>query len=82
MAETNVAEVRDLMSFKFAAYILLLGVLPSVLLWKAQIAYRAWHRELLGKLVVSGACVVAWARWRWSTIKGCRRCFAITMNCA
>jgi len=59
MAETNVAEVRDLMSLKFAAYILLLGVLPSVLLWKAQIAYRPWHRELLGKLVVSGACVVA-----------------------
>ena len=58
MAETNVAEVRDLMSFKFAAYILLLGVLPSVLLWKAQIAYRPWHRELLGKLLVSGACVV------------------------
>ncbi|MEG1102858.1 MAG: DUF1705 domain-containing protein, partial [Comamonas sp.] len=26
MAETNVAEVRDLMSLKFAAYILLLGV--------------------------------------------------------
>ena len=24
-----------------------------------QAAYRAWHRELLGKLVVSGACVVA-----------------------
>ncbi|MCO1624023.1 MAG: phosphoethanolamine--lipid A transferase [Pseudomonas alloputida] len=58
MAETNIAEVRDLMSFKFAAYILLLGVLPSVLLWKAKIAYRPWHRELLGKLVVSGACVV------------------------
>lgn len=59
MAETNVSEVRDLLSFKFAAYILLLGVLPSILLWKAPIAYRAWHREVLGKLVVSGACVVA-----------------------
>jgi lipid A ethanolaminephosphotransferase len=59
MAETNVAEVRDLMSFKFAAYILLLGVLPSVLVCKAQIAYRRWQRELLGKLLVSGACVVA-----------------------
>ena len=59
IAETNVAEVRDLLSFKFFAYILLLGVLPSVLLWKAPIAYRAWHRELLGKLVVSASCVVA-----------------------
>lgn len=59
IAETNVAEVRDLLSFKFVAYILLLGVLPSFLLWKAPIAYRAWHRELLGKLVVSASCVVA-----------------------
>ncbi|MDM9592980.1 phosphoethanolamine--lipid A transferase [Pseudomonas guariconensis] len=59
MAETNVAEVRDLLSIKFALYIGLLGVLPSVLLWKARIAYRPWHRELLGKLVVSGACVAA-----------------------
>lgn len=59
IAETNVAEVRDLLSFKFFAYILLLGVLPSVLLWKAPIAYRAWHRELPGKLVVSASCVVA-----------------------
>ncbi len=59
IAETNVAEVRDLLSLKFAGYILVLGVLPSLLLWKAPIAYRAWHRELLGKLVVSASCVVA-----------------------
>ncbi|MCA4078514.1 DUF1705 domain-containing protein, partial [Pseudomonas kurunegalensis] len=44
IAETNVAEVRDLLSLKFALYILGLGVLPSVLLWKAPIAYRPWHR--------------------------------------
>ncbi|TFF40052.1 phosphoethanolamine transferase [Pseudomonas sp. RIT623] len=59
VAETNAAEVRDLLSLKFVLYILLLGVLPSLLVWKANIAYRPWHRELLGKLVVSGACVVA-----------------------
>ncbi len=82
MAETNVAEVRDLMSFKFAGYILLLGVLPSVLLWKAQIAYRPWHRELLGKLLVSGACVVTIGSVALVNYQGCRRCFAITMNCA
>ncbi|QCI14005.1 phosphoethanolamine--lipid A transferase [Pseudomonas putida] len=59
IAETNVSEVRDLLSLKFAGYILLLGVLPSVVLWKAPIAYRPWHRELLGKLVVGASCVVA-----------------------
>ncbi|MGE7993939.1 phosphoethanolamine transferase [Pseudomonas sp. NPDC089554] len=59
IAETNPAEVRDLLSLKFALYILGLGVLPSLLVIKAPIVYRTWHRELLGKLVVSGACVVA-----------------------
>ncbi|MBK5011008.1 phosphoethanolamine--lipid A transferase [Pseudomonas sp. S60] len=58
MAETNVAEVRDLMSLKFALYILGLGVVPSLLLWKAPVVYRTWQRELLGKLVISAACVV------------------------
>ncbi|WP_422403711.1 phosphoethanolamine transferase [Pseudomonas sp. GZD-209] len=59
VAETNVAEVRDLLSIKFALYIVLLGVLPSLLVWKAKIAYRPWYREVLGKLVVAGACVAA-----------------------
>ncbi|MFJ3449101.1 phosphoethanolamine transferase [Pseudomonas sichuanensis] len=59
VAETNVAEVRDLLSIKFVLYIVLLGVLPSVLVWKAKIAYRPWYREVLGKLVVTGACVAA-----------------------
>ncbi|MFF7107564.1 phosphoethanolamine transferase [Pseudomonas sichuanensis] len=59
VAETNVAEVRDLLSIKFALYIVLLGVLPSLLVWKAKIAYRPWYREVLGKLVVTGACVAA-----------------------
>ena len=59
VAETNIAEVRDLLSFKFVLYISVLGLLPSLLVWKAPIVYRPWHRELFGKLVISGACVVA-----------------------
>ena len=82
MAETNVAEVRDLLSIKFALYIGLLGVLPSVLLWKARIAYRPWHRELLGKLVVSGACVAALGSVALVNYRGCLRCFATTMKSA
>jgi lipid A ethanolaminephosphotransferase len=37
------------------AYLLLLGVLPSFLLWKLPINYRRWHRELLSKVIVSVA---------------------------
>ncbi|MDB6445742.1 phosphoethanolamine--lipid A transferase [Pseudomonas sp. 21TX0197] len=51
-AETNATEVRDLLSLKLFAYLGLLGVLPSWLLWKIPINYRRWPRELLSKLLV------------------------------
>ncbi|MFI8226738.1 phosphoethanolamine transferase [Pseudomonas sp. NPDC085632] len=56
-AETNVTEVRDLLSLKLFAYVLLLGVLPSWLLWKVPVNYRRWHRELISKVIVSVASV-------------------------
>ncbi|MBO0366169.1 phosphoethanolamine--lipid A transferase [Pseudomonas putida] len=59
VAETNISEVRDLLSLKFIGYIVLLGLLPAALVWKAPIAYRPWHREVFGKLLVGGACAVA-----------------------
>ncbi|OLF55655.1 phosphoethanolamine transferase [Pseudomonas chlororaphis] len=52
-AETNATEVRGLLSLKLLGYILLLGVLPSWLVWKTPVSYRRWHRELLSKLLVS-----------------------------
>ncbi|UVM49080.1 phosphoethanolamine--lipid A transferase [Pseudomonas sp. B21-015] len=54
-AETNATEVRDLLSLKLFVYIVLLGVLPSWLLWKIPVNYRRWHRELLSKVLVSVA---------------------------
>ncbi|MGE8151469.1 phosphoethanolamine transferase [Pseudomonas vancouverensis] len=57
-AETNATEVRDLLSVKLFAYIVFLGVLPSLILWKTPIAYRRWHRELLSKALVTFASAV------------------------
>lgn len=54
-AETNATEVRDLLSLKLFAYILVLGVVPSLLLWKVPVNYRRWHRELFSKVIVSVA---------------------------
>ncbi|MBT2341300.1 MULTISPECIES: phosphoethanolamine transferase [Pseudomonas] len=54
-AETNVTEVRDLLSLKLFGYIGLLGVLPSWLLFKTPINYRRWPKELLSKLLVGVA---------------------------
>ncbi|MGF6284872.1 lipid A ethanolaminephosphotransferase [Pseudomonas silensiensis] len=56
-AQTNATEVRDLLSIKLLVYIVLLGVLPSILLWKTPVSYRRWHRELLSKVLVSVASV-------------------------
>lgn len=55
--ETNATEVRDLLSLKLLAYIVLLGVVPTVLLYKTPIVYRSLPRELLSKLLVSVATV-------------------------
>ena len=54
-AETNATEVRDLLSVKLGFYILLLGIVPSLLLYKTPINYRVWYRELFGKLLASVA---------------------------
>ncbi|AVB19432.1 MULTISPECIES: phosphoethanolamine transferase [Pseudomonas syringae group] len=58
-AETNVTEVQGLLSLKLVVYIALLGVLPSLILWKLPISYRRWHLELFSKLVVVVVCCVA-----------------------
>ncbi|WP_210643315.1 phosphoethanolamine--lipid A transferase [Pseudomonas sp. Tri1] len=59
-AETNATEVRDLLSLKLFAYLGLLGVLPSWLLYKTPINYRRWPKELLSKLIfgVASAAVI------------------------
>ncbi|MBM3105187.1 phosphoethanolamine--lipid A transferase [Pseudomonas sp. V1] len=55
--ETNVTEVRDLLSVKLGLYILLLAVVPALLLYKTPINYRVWYRELFAKLISSVACI-------------------------
>lgn len=55
-AETNATEVWDLLSPTLFMYIVLLGILPSVLLWKTPIYYRTLYRDLLSKLLVSISC--------------------------
>jgi len=43
---TNTAETADLITFKLVWYVLLLGGLPTVLLWACTIAYRPLGQEL------------------------------------
>jgi arylsulfatase len=48
--ETNTNEALDLFSLKFVIYFILLGVLPSFLIYKAKISYQSHKQEILTKL--------------------------------
>ena len=48
--ETNVSESMDLLSFKLLAYFLLLGIVPSVWIYKVKIEYGAFKTEILTRL--------------------------------
>ena len=48
--QTNTAESMDLLNFKLLFHFVLLGVLPSVLIYKAKIHYGSLKTELLSKL--------------------------------
>ncbi len=50
--ETDYAETRDLLTWKMAVYVSLLGILPAWLLWRVPIRWRCPQRELLSKLIV------------------------------
>lgn len=49
MIETDVSEASELFSFKLVIYFFLLGVVPAILIYKTQIIYRSFARELINK---------------------------------
>jgi lipid A ethanolaminephosphotransferase len=57
--ETNPGEAEALFSGRLVAYLLLLGALPSALVWALPVAYKPFLRGLLNKVLVVFACVAA-----------------------
>jgi lipid A ethanolaminephosphotransferase len=56
---TNTAESSDLLAPKLFAYVLLLGLLPSLLLWRTRIRPAGWWQALRGRLLLgAGALIV------------------------
>lgn len=55
--ETNITEARDLFSLPLAFYVLLLGVLPALFVWKAPISDRDWRSALLARTKLAGAAL-------------------------
>ncbi len=48
--QTNINESLDLFRIKVVLYVLLLGVLPSLLVYKAKIEYKSFGKEIFAKL--------------------------------
>ncbi len=48
--QTDVSEAFDLMSWKLFAYLILLGLLPSYIIYKTPLVYRGFKKELISKL--------------------------------
>ena len=48
--ETNSSETADLLTWKMGGYFLFLGLLPSIIIYKIDIAYKSFKSELFTKL--------------------------------
>ena len=61
--KTNFSEASDLFSFRFLVYMLLLGVLPSILIYKTSIISRRFNQEVISRLkltaLATGLAVVS-----------------------
>ncbi|GAB2504092.1 phosphoethanolamine transferase [Arenimonas alkanexedens] len=74
--ETDLREGSEWLSWSMAGYLVVLGLLPAVLLWKLPLRYRSWPRELAARagfmvlmLVVLGLAVVPFTREFSSTAR-------------
>ncbi|MCP5358456.1 MAG: phosphoethanolamine--lipid A transferase [Pseudomonadales bacterium] len=55
---TDSREVADLISARFIAYILLLGVVPGVIVYRMRLRCRSGKRELIGRMKYLGALLL------------------------
>ncbi|HEX4984665.1 MAG TPA: phosphoethanolamine--lipid A transferase [Burkholderiales bacterium] len=56
--ETDTREAAELLSWKLAAYVAILGVLPSAWVAWADIRFRPWWREVLARAAMLGVSAV------------------------
>ena len=58
IVQTNVAETIDLFSFKLVLYFLMLGVVPSLFIYKVNIKNAPLKTELVAKLKIIVVCIL------------------------
>ncbi len=55
--ETDLAEVRDLITFPLVLHVVFLGLLPSALIAQARLKRRVWRVELISRAKLAGVSV-------------------------
>jgi len=58
VVQTNAGEAVDLITLKLLAYFVLLGVLPSALVWYAPLRRQGWRHELAARAKLLGLCML------------------------
>jgi lipid A ethanolaminephosphotransferase len=58
LAQTNPDEARDLLNLKLFAYVLCLGILPSIGIWRTQVIWRGWRAALISRALLVGLCLL------------------------
>jgi len=59
IVQTDISESMDLFSFKLVIYVVLLGILPTLILIKTKINYKSCKSELLQKLKTIAISLIA-----------------------
>lgn len=65
LLQTDAREARDLLGLPMLARLLLLGLLPSILVWRLPLARRSWRRAtaVRGGVVASSVTLLALLLW-------------------
>jgi len=58
LVQTNIAEAADLFSLKLLIYLLLLGILPAVLIYRAEIQPVSWKKSIITKTATGSIAVL------------------------
>lgn len=59
--QTDMRETRDLLSFTTLIYFVLLGLLPSVVIWQINVSYLPFKKEAIKRLKVIGLILLVMA---------------------
>ena len=67
IAETQPSEVRDLLTPRLFAYVLIVGVLPGWLVWQVPLRWRGWQREARRRAGLIGILLLVVGVGVWSS---------------